>query len=70
MKKLILPLFLMTLAVIGISSAHDGKPDSKPKPFSTTIYQGPIHGVRNKEIIVSIVELPAARFNHQWMSSV
>ncbi len=58
MKKLVLTLLLMTLAMIGISNAHDGKSDSKTKPFSTTIYQGSIHGVKDKEIIVSVVELP------------
>lgn len=57
MKKLMGALFFLTLAVIGISNAHDNTTDSKPKPFSKTIYAGPIYGVESKEIIVSLVEL-------------
>ena len=29
----------------------------KPKPFSTTLYKADIHGVADKEVIVSLVEL-------------
>lgn len=57
MRKLLLTVFFMTLTVIWNSNAHDEQTNPKPKPFSTTIYTGPIHGVADKEIIVSLVEL-------------
>ena len=35
----------------------DCQAEQEPKPFSTTLYTGQIHGVEDKEIIVSLVEL-------------
>ena len=61
MKKPLLTLFLTIITVFGILSVSDSHQDSKPKPFSTTIYQGPIHGVKSKEVIVSVVELPPGK---------
>lgn len=54
MKNFLLIFLVMMLAGVGTSIANE---DPKPKPFSTTLYTGPIHGIENKEIIVSLVEL-------------
>lgn len=56
MKKILFIIF--TITIIGLFSAHEVMSHANPKPFSTTIYQGTIHGIKNKEIIVSLVELP------------
>ncbi len=58
MKKLLLTLFIVTVAVAGIFSVYADDTASKPNPFSKTIYQAGIHGVEDKEIVVSLVELP------------